>query len=328
MQADVRYSAIFADICSMQSHDAFMTAIRTAPEDDAIRLIYADWLDDQGDQARAEFIRMEVRMAMLNLRNEADWNEWKQLFPQVTALWQAHHRQWMEEYFPELGITDDVYQVGPAQWEVGEDLHGKVRWRRGFPDCCLFDEERFERNIDAINDCPIRALLLALQHRGTVMHLLQSLTQAPIRECALTIDGVPPVGAGVVEFVQAVKSAPFAPALQYLSLPCMSMQAVQQLSLPGSLPSLRSLNLESTGTTDAVVAHIADTIWSQLEILSVNYTCVTRAGLEALVDRATDGRPREVSASHIAFNGADPVLMALVERGRERGVHVDIGDIP
>jgi uncharacterized protein (TIGR02996 family) len=35
----------------------FLQAIIDAPEDDAPRLVYADWLEDNGQPERAEFIR-------------------------------------------------------------------------------------------------------------------------------------------------------------------------------------------------------------------------------------------------------------------------------
>ena len=38
---------------------AFINAIREAPCDDAPRLIYADWLEENADPARAEFIRLQ-----------------------------------------------------------------------------------------------------------------------------------------------------------------------------------------------------------------------------------------------------------------------------
>jgi uncharacterized protein (TIGR02996 family) len=43
--------------------EAFLRAIGAAPEDDAPRLVYADWLDDRGDAARAEFIRVQCELA-------------------------------------------------------------------------------------------------------------------------------------------------------------------------------------------------------------------------------------------------------------------------
>lgn len=47
-------------------HDSFLQAIREAPEDDTPRLIYADWLDEQGQSERAEFIRAQIQIAQLS----------------------------------------------------------------------------------------------------------------------------------------------------------------------------------------------------------------------------------------------------------------------
>jgi uncharacterized protein (TIGR02996 family) len=41
----------------------FLAAIRAAPDDDAPRLVYADWLDEHGQSARAEFIRVQCLLA-------------------------------------------------------------------------------------------------------------------------------------------------------------------------------------------------------------------------------------------------------------------------
>ena len=38
--------------------DAFLAAVRAAPDDDLPRLVYADWLEERGDGERAEFIRL------------------------------------------------------------------------------------------------------------------------------------------------------------------------------------------------------------------------------------------------------------------------------
>jgi uncharacterized protein (TIGR02996 family) len=52
----------------MNQEQAFREAIREAPSDDAPRLAYADWLDEQGVTAgavHAEFIRVQVALARL-----------------------------------------------------------------------------------------------------------------------------------------------------------------------------------------------------------------------------------------------------------------------
>src|SRR5437660_498252 len=48
------------------SADAFLRDIREHPDDDAVRLIYADWLEEhartEADRARAELIRVQCRL--------------------------------------------------------------------------------------------------------------------------------------------------------------------------------------------------------------------------------------------------------------------------
>ncbi len=43
----------------LSQHEAFLRAIFDAPDDDTPRLVYADFLQEQGDEDRAEFIRVQ-----------------------------------------------------------------------------------------------------------------------------------------------------------------------------------------------------------------------------------------------------------------------------
>ena len=45
------------------AHDALFQAVLASPHDDAVRLVYADWLDEQGDAPRAEFIRLQIELS-------------------------------------------------------------------------------------------------------------------------------------------------------------------------------------------------------------------------------------------------------------------------
>ncbi|MHB1424636.1 MAG: TIGR02996 domain-containing protein [Gemmataceae bacterium] len=54
----------------MTHADAFLQDILAHPDDDAPRLIFADWLEEQGDAgsvARAEFIRAQCALTNKNL---------------------------------------------------------------------------------------------------------------------------------------------------------------------------------------------------------------------------------------------------------------------
>ena len=50
----------------MSNEEAFLAAIKAAPTDDAPRLIYADWLDEQGRENQAAFIRKECSLRLSN----------------------------------------------------------------------------------------------------------------------------------------------------------------------------------------------------------------------------------------------------------------------
>lgn len=47
----------------MTTRDDLMAAIIANPRDDGLRLVMADWLDEHGDSRRAEFIRLQIRIA-------------------------------------------------------------------------------------------------------------------------------------------------------------------------------------------------------------------------------------------------------------------------
>ncbi len=94
----------------MNDEDAFLQAILQDPDDDAARLIYADWLEERGQaagRARAEFIRVQVALAGLD---ECDPRR-PPLLERERDLLLGHREEW----------------VGPlAQWAGG------CIFRRGF----------------------------------------------------------------------------------------------------------------------------------------------------------------------------------------------------
>jgi uncharacterized protein (TIGR02996 family) len=83
----------------------FLSAICEAPEDHTARLIYADWLDDNGDPDRAEFIRVQCRLA-----NMDDFDpQREELLLREHRLFQAHGKEWGK---PVAKITKNVEFLG------------------------------------------------------------------------------------------------------------------------------------------------------------------------------------------------------------------------
>jgi uncharacterized protein (TIGR02996 family) len=74
----------------MSTHAAFLEAITAAPEDDVSRLVYADWLDDHDDPRRAEFIRLQCRLATMD---ESD-SELPDLLDREWELLTVYRKRW------------------------------------------------------------------------------------------------------------------------------------------------------------------------------------------------------------------------------------------
>jgi uncharacterized protein (TIGR02996 family) len=83
----------------MPQREAFLKAIIDEPDDDTHRLVYADWLDDNGDEAdraRAAFIRAQIELERLpdeDLRR-------KELEKQASDLHDAHVADWFRGFLP------------------------------------------------------------------------------------------------------------------------------------------------------------------------------------------------------------------------------------
>ena len=61
----------------MSQHAGFLRAILDDPDDDGVRLVYADWLDEHGQPERAEFIRVQCELALAHEEGrEADVELW------------------------------------------------------------------------------------------------------------------------------------------------------------------------------------------------------------------------------------------------------------
>src|SRR5262245_5685422 len=74
----------------MTEEEAFIQTIAEDPEDDAPRLIYADWLTEHSDPERGEFIRVQV----LKETASAFDPHWHQLAKREQELLAAHGARW------------------------------------------------------------------------------------------------------------------------------------------------------------------------------------------------------------------------------------------
>src|SRR5438552_18844634 len=116
----------------MNSDAAFLKAIRADPADDALRLIYADWLEEHGDP-RAEYLRLrhQITSSPKPLRPR------RGVLKRLGELYEVLDKDWVLAVDTDLSIPPDLSERGrlAAQLLVdfleAEGLTGKVG-ERGF----------------------------------------------------------------------------------------------------------------------------------------------------------------------------------------------------
>ena len=81
---------------------ALWHAIRTNPDDDTPRLVYADWLDEHNEPARAEFIRVQCEIERLRPDQRARRKVLPGLEHRAWVLESAHRTRWLEPLFRAL----------------------------------------------------------------------------------------------------------------------------------------------------------------------------------------------------------------------------------
>jgi len=97
----------------MPDVESFVAAIAANPDDDLPRLVFADWLDENGDPARAGFIRDHVQLA--KIRPGTD--EYKTLFRKCADTLKANLPAWIQPACDAFGQ--------PAEWKPGKATGGR-----------------------------------------------------------------------------------------------------------------------------------------------------------------------------------------------------------
>jgi uncharacterized protein (TIGR02996 family) len=103
--------------------DPVLTALLEAcwenPGDDALKLVLADWLEEHGEDARAEVTRLQV--ALKDARQSA--KERDKLSKRLLALRTVHQGAWLGPALADFGVQYVAEFCGGWLWELGIDDH-------------------------------------------------------------------------------------------------------------------------------------------------------------------------------------------------------------
>ena len=171
----------------MTDGDALFASILASPDEDTPRLVYADWLEENGQHARAEFIRVQIELARiignnhygtvpgipadnwkyremqrrdLLLRQLTDINSLSLLAAEKTLL-AKHGEYWISQ----------LRRGGPLG---KEDTH--AQFRRGFVEIIWMPAQQFLSHAERLFQlCPIRELRVTRVSQDELQELVTCL---------------------------------------------------------------------------------------------------------------------------------------------------------
>ncbi len=269
----------------MSAHDQFLQAIVDDPENDLPRLVYADWLDEQGDP-RGEYIRVQCELAPLDQFDPGR----KPLEDRQDTLFKKHKSKWTK-----------VLKVAAIR---------SYEFRRGFVEIVTLNAKNHLQNAEAlldrvptIREMKINAMKTVLNElleskwlerlealnftscqMGTrrLKRLLRSKHLKNIRKLDLTSNGLGTAG------FHAMMHADTLPNLKTLLLNNMNLPAVEGLEKVGQgrlWSQLTEVELSSNELNDIHLIELVEN-WPKCDWKRINlsYNPISESGLNAFLE--------------------------------------------
>lgn len=225
------------------SEPALLAAIAVSPDDDLPRLVYADWLDENGQPLRAEFIRLQIEIAKKETLPRAVVNVFSHLWKRQQEILDDHRDEL-------LGPLAEVVTQYNYEFRRGFLEHVTLRLQtfldhtdhfgvlRPPPAVRVFDAAD---SLDRLPDAAHVELITELQAE---------------REILLPVEGF-----GRVLASELIEAAPRLTQLRFLDLENCRLgdTNVAALLTPTHFPALQELDLSFNDLTDAGVIALLNT---------------------------------------------------------------------
>jgi uncharacterized protein (TIGR02996 family) len=319
----------------------FLCAICEAPEDHTARMIYADWLDDNGNPDRAEFIRVQCSLAKMD---EFDPQR-EELLLREHRLYHAHATKWRK---PVAKVTTNIEFlggfVGRMKLPLGKFLDNAETIFATVPLTELRPTQVKSRWDDLLAS-PHLARLRSLDLHASALGagrtegLSRSEKLANLRGLNLGANSITPRG------IRGLLSSRCLPELERLDLslnrvgndaftdlaaatfPCLrhldlrtshiDAAAARSLAAAGWLAQLETLDLSSYNLLgdDGVRALAESGVWAGLRVLRLSLLSCTSAGV-----RAVAACPHLAGLRELILRGTEPGTSCLGELARSSGL--------
>jgi uncharacterized protein (TIGR02996 family) len=276
----------------VSDRETLLGAVRARPDEDGPRLQLADWYAENGQRARAEFIRLQIERAALPAGDDRH-----------AAL---HAR--------ELRLLAG----GAADWLAGPPLRRRTRFRRGFGECLAGPAaDVLEQMPEAVRLSPIREVRLT--NLGARDGLGAALAERPEWEHVDTIK-VDDMAGDMAPAEQLVRlfSGPHLRRVRRLTLFCGECNADvfrRLLALP-ALQQVEELHFNGGMTADDVVGVLDEFRLLPLTKLRIHKGpygswALSLGGLARLAD---SGHWRRLTELNVGIQ-ADPQILARIALG-------------
>jgi uncharacterized protein (TIGR02996 family) len=246
----------------MTTDEAFLRDICEHPDDEAPRLVYADWLDEHGRPERAEFIRVECELE----HTEEHSPRWRQLSVRQLALIRAHKKEWAAPF---------------KGWTYS------TRFRRGFVEMVLLSPKQFTaRAAELFRLAPVRILQFTRLNEPNLMRVAPATVEALAAMPELRRASGLGFGNQFLtdDVLQAFLAAADLRHLTGLSLNLcrLTITGLEALAAAPGLAGLSGLNLHGNNLNDGAVAALVRAPAFRLEALDLTRNQITDAGARAL----------------------------------------------
>jgi uncharacterized protein (TIGR02996 family) len=254
----------------MSDEKGLLAAIWEHPHDDTPRLVYADWLQENGQPERAEFIRVQCELARLD-----EWDESPrkaELEKREQSLWTKHAKAW------KTGLPK-LLQAAPFH-------RGFVSPRRR----AVTGSQFLKLTLGELASAPLWDFNIG-QVRKTIVRVVAS--EAMVRVGVLEIQAQQFLNQGAA--VLSVANFHNVADLR-LTANWIGESGVAALVANPSVRQLRKLELYSSDLTDAAIATLASAPWFPgLHSLEVGNNPFGEPGLHSLIGATGSGALRSLS---------------------------------
>lgn len=284
----------------MDEHFPFLQTILAHPDEDTPRLVYADWLEEQGQMDRAEFVRVQCSRARLPLRDPVR----KELAQRERELLFRHATAWRAGLPP---LAHLVWRF----WERGCMAAVQVNHVGAL---CLQADEIFAA-------APVQTLIfwrIDDEAAGSLAQepFLQRIRRFIVRGGDLTWRGL-----------KLLSESNYLGGLKELRLEHQRLgdAAIDVLSSSPILTGLEQLCLIGNGITDhGLKTVLASPHLRSLTVLDLSYNRITAEGLESLAERETSGQFNLLDLRGNILNDLNPSRFAGIKQRLGDSLLVDV----